>query len=128
MVLYLLKSGIFTVESFEGPKGLSKDDDLAASATPLCCWQEATAAREVVDSCWRAHERSREPEAAESAMASSRTAIEVNNCRWRSTRSVVVEVAEGVIIISRSKEVGTACGRFSHRNHGHADWRRAAGD
>jgi len=52
------------VESLEaGPKGLSNDE-----ATPLCCWQEAMAAREVVGSCWRAQTRSIEPEAAERAM------------------------------------------------------------
>lgn len=112
----------------EGANGLSKED-LAASATPLCCWQEAMAARVVVDSCWRALERSKEPDAAERAMTGSRTAIAENNCKWRREVSeggggVVVE--GGLIIISRLKEVGTACGRFSHRNHGCADWRRAA--
>ena len=68
---YLLKSGIFKVESLEGPKGLSKEDDLEASATPLCCcWQEARATREEVDdSCWRAQTRSRELEAEERAIA-----------------------------------------------------------
>lgn len=66
---YLLKSGIFKVESLEGPKGLSKEDDLEASATPRCCWQEAMATREVDDSCWRAQTRSRELEAEERAIA-----------------------------------------------------------
>lgn len=87
------------------------------------------AARVVVDSCWRAVERSKEPEAAERAMTGSRTAIAENNCKWRREESeggggMVVEGS--LIIIPRLKEVGTACGRFSHRNHGCADWRRAA--
>ena len=64
---YLLKLGIFTVEprSSALAKGLWKED--FASATPLRCWQEVTAAR-VVGSCWRAQARSREPEAEESDM------------------------------------------------------------
>lgn len=65
--LYLLKLGIFTVEprSPALTKGLSKDD--FASATPLRCWQEVTAAR-AAGSCWRAQERSRVLEAEESDM------------------------------------------------------------
>lgn len=63
--LYLLKLGIFRVEprSLALAKGDSKDD--FASATPLRCWQEVTAAREV-GSCCRATVRSRVLEAEES--------------------------------------------------------------
>ena len=64
---YLLKLGIFRVEprSLAEAKGLS--NEAFASATPLRCWQEVTATREV-DSCWRAQVRSRVLEAEESDM------------------------------------------------------------
>ena len=57
-------------------KGLSKDD-LDASATPLRCWQEAMAAREV-GSCWRAQARNRVLEAEERDMAGKAIAV---NCK-----------------------------------------------
>lgn len=77
---YLLKLGIFTVEprSWALVKGLS--NDAFASATPLRCWQEATAAR-VVGSCWRAQVRSRVLEAEESDMVrqlTTRTGVDRN--------------------------------------------------
>jgi hypothetical protein len=76
---YLLKSGIFAVEEEALAKGLAKVG-LVASATPLRCWQEATAAR-VVGSCWRAQARSREVEAEERDMANDAIAV---NCRAES--------------------------------------------
>lgn len=87
MEAYLLKLGIFRVDwySWELPKGLSKDEDLEASDSPLRCWQEATAAR-VVGSCWRAQARSRVLEAEESDMM--RLSIAVIAGRWVEGRRV----------------------------------------
>jgi hypothetical protein len=65
---YLLKSGILVVSFWVN--GLSKVE-------PFRCW-EATTARDVVDSCWRAQARSKEPEAEERAMAREQLRINCN--------------------------------------------------
>lgn len=85
--MYLPKLGIFRVDwySLELPKGLSKEEDLEASDSPLRCWQEATAAR-VVGSCWRAQARSRVLEAEERDMM--RLAIATNCGEVRGERMI----------------------------------------
>lgn len=79
---YLLKLGIFRVSalSLERPKGLSKDDLGAASATPLRCWQPAMAAR-AAGSCCLAQARSMELEAAARDMAGEK--VEERRDNWR---------------------------------------------
>lgn len=116
---YLLKLGIFTVEprSLALAKGLWKED--FASATPLRCWQEVTAAR-VVGSCWRAQERSRVLEAEESDMVMAidlgLEGCELTAIAWRAGgREKMVGWMKSEV------EVG-ARAFASDRNHGVCHW------